>query len=1333
MSNVQKGDIFVVSRNGTEFQVKNEDTSNLRDDDLFWVQRNGVNYSVTADQVTSGEGAAAPELNSVQLTQTTTGDRFTDQSFLTAPLYTTSGNPIPTVGLKGEVTGALSLAGATDEIVGNEVDIIYSDYCAGGINPSYPPTRLFDGNIVTEAESLQNETVTFIPPKPITGSTIRIHGIKSGDASSSLKVNGDELSTLFSNGAWEWVTLPGVTEITSLSYKRGSSPNVIALTAIEVDGTILIDGSGNTLLTLASDVNLTNGVFKAGDVVKQDNSPIIPTSSTITNVGNEISTVVVEVGGTTVINPENLFIDGQGVTITNNNTGKGVRFNCAYCGISGGTSVTVNAANQSGLNYKLQGQSPVQVTTSLPGGDYQFTLGGSNSDLLEYIEVVKLSDGGSLAWYSVNFAGTSAKAPTLLTLTNSDGLDDFKVGDVIQPNPEWWNNQVFSAGGTGARGDRPWSQCFDGSLTTIGGTANNASTAKVTFATPIYTTKLRVYGYKDAGGDAPFYPNGGTDCSKPFNQAPARWHDITYSLPEDKMLTGFTSVKLGHDNEIVTYAIEVNNRILIDCAVPDVNEARVMSVDPLEPSITTNTGSWIGTDGTTSPGTWVQSEIWSNYFTTPASFPDTESRAFDGTLAMQGGYWTNECKWQPATPIRYYDKVEIFCGIGQRYHSNDEGSYSDFPPNVWGLLRANPNGDTGDLLTSIEVERPGGTTQVHTFSGLRIDGHLYVDTGIAGQPGETFVVGPSEDITATYVSSDPSVPSMTVSDVVGPWSANTGNYVVNTVVNPVMVKPETSAIAGVGSSSGATALMYGMDRGISNLADVLANGTLLQGGEPMPAYLVVVHQGLAKAGENVWQANGSGAFSIPDPAGGHFDADGNRLGGDGNYNEAEWTGFFYQNTNADTYTVSLDAAYTVFTRRVAGTIPATTQGDLTVLTLTDNTDLNQFVANEDVYANESFTPVTPAIVNVSGNALTFASSDGLNNFRVGDVVGGLLDQSEVWSNLTYNDNNSGRTWESGYEPIKAFGAYPVTGKCVTNGSLLITQPVSAIIGIGGVEFNTVSSSTQDFKIYYNGQVVEGGTTSGNWTSSTYAGPIDKVSVKCNGNNTQFTSILVNGKQLINTGVSAPDTIYTVTNIAPNFMEVSGGTWNVGDVVTGPLIPPATGTVASTDPAGNTMTFSTSSGRWIYGTKVTMDEKPALSSTASLNFDANGAVSGISAGNPDYVNMNSNTPLLNFPSTFSDGQTPDETIPEGAYIQTDVRAWNETGESIMKSNKVTPETTTRLAKGETKLIDGYTPVATAAARQTLAEAHKIENNITRASDNLKLTISEYEEQGKRRSV
>ena len=92
-------------------------------------------------------------------------------------------------------------------------------------------------------------------------------------------------------------------------------------------------------------------------------------------------------------------------------------------------------------------------------------------------------------------------------------------------------------------------------------------------------------------------------------------------------------------------------------------------------------------------------------------------------------------------------------------------------------------GEVSVKVTAISPSTPSLTTDGGTWS-----------------TGEV-VTGPTTDITATYVSADPSVPSMTVSDVVGPWSANTGNYVENTVVNPILIKPETSAITDVDVTS----------------------------------------------------------------------------------------------------------------------------------------------------------------------------------------------------------------------------------------------------------------------------------------------------------------------------------------------------------------------------------------------------------------------------------------------------------------------------------------------------------------------------------------------------
>jgi hypothetical protein len=102
------------------------------------------------------------------------------------------------------------------------------------------------------------------------------------------------------------------------------------------------------------------------------------------------------------------------------------------------------------------------------------------------------------------------------------------------------------------------------------------------------------------------------------------------------------------------------------------------------------------------------------------------------------------------------------------------------------------------------------------MAAVRIDGNILYDAGLTGvrvtaisqstpsitTDGGTWTVGnvvtgPATNITATYVSADAAAKTMTVSSLVGSWSANTGNFVENTVVNPIQIKPVTSAITTV--------------------------------------------------------------------------------------------------------------------------------------------------------------------------------------------------------------------------------------------------------------------------------------------------------------------------------------------------------------------------------------------------------------------------------------------------------------------------------------------------------------------------------------------------------
>ena len=109
-----------------------------------------------------------------------------------------------------------------------------------------------------------------------------------------------------------------------------------------------------------------------------------------------------------------------------------------------------------------------------------------------------------------------------------------------------------------------------------------------------------------------------------------------------------------------------------------------------------------------------------------------------------------------------------------------------------------------------------------------------------------------------------------------------------------------------------------------------------------------------------------------------------------------------------------------------------------------------------------------------------------------------------------------------------------------------------------------------------------------------------------------------------------------------------------------------------DITGLDMMLSESTGTWEVGQKVTMDEKPAVETTANLIFDSTGAVTGLStqpvAGQ---LMSNKDTPKLTFGDGAGTGETWDEELPAGTHLQTSFVATNVEGTSSATSNEITP--------------------------------------------------------------
>lgn len=1358
MSNIKDTDTYLVSREGTEFKVKSEDTSNLRDTDLFWVQREGVNYSVTADQVNAGGQIQEPELSLVTLSKTTTGDRYTDQQFLTAPSFTTPGNPAPTVGLKAEVTGALSIVGATDEIVGISAGTNYTD------------------------------TSTF-------------------------------------------------TDV------------------------------GIETLTLASDANLET--FKAGDAVKQNNSPVTPVSSTITNVG------VVQLANKSAIWSSNCTQDP--------NWGFNANFRGMFNGDNtisgdwrGNTYFTISPGIQvnSSLELRMSAEGPDLTTQLKLNGQHlnpPITLGSVvrsftfdidapiNITRVELDPPLNSASGGYRCkvweWIVDGLVLIDSDSPveldqTSLTLTDTTDLDLFEVGDVVQ-GPFWNQSEVWSnnlSGSFSSSGNYNADKAFDGNPATGALTSDVGTDMTYTGTlTGVNTLRIQIRPVGMGSPNAVFQVSGtgiettqitGETISESLVNIP-----LTSTTVSDILISNPSG---GPESQGISQ-MEVNGSLLVDTGVSGNLSVSITAISESTPSITTDGGSWKGTDGTGE--NWNQTKVWSDVCTFTAggassSLPLTNAFTNRNPLVNTEGDTTNALCVIPIDATVAVGGVEVyFYAIDGEVKLFYQGTRVEIVRGGNGWLS---NATYSGPIDEIQI---GRTDRAFEFAGVKINGELLVNAGI---PLDTFVTGPTKTITATYVSSDPSVPSMTVSDAVGPWSANTGNYVENTVVNPIMIKPETSAIVATtnpqrvsdsidmekmaGSNPFVQGPAYVFDNNTTTAA--VTDGITINEGDTVKVYL-----NTESGTDNFTFTTTGGSTNFQITSGGGA--------WNGTPVAAEWV---------STYTGVWTSVSRTSGTRNCGFFSCyingvrVLQGDTlvdTVLTLTDDTDLNQFATGDNVYAGGvapgGFAPVlyTGNLATQSITGVGFAPDLVWIKSRANNTSHGLFDTVRgagkglysdatnaeydltttlssfdpdgftLGNNDTYNNTGNYVAWcwsaggttvtnnegdiESQVRSNGSFSVVSYTGNLTGDGSvtvghglelapaLIITKRTdgesrwavqhkdladnhllsldtanpSDLFDYGDLTNRTSSifstnytsgmnTATDDFIGYC---WCESPTQSfGKYTGTGETNAIDCgfeptfVMIKCstltdtwwtifdtvrdpaNPNNVQLYPNEANEEtvygprqiDITSTGftIKGPDSFVNSsgeTYIYAAFAEVGGGPSGVvGDIT------------------GLRMTLSESTGNWEVGQTVTKDEGPALATTASLVFDANGQVSDV-VSNADFVNMNSNTPIITLPSTFGDGSTPDETLPDGTSIKTTVRAWNELGESIKSSNSVTPTTTTKLAMGESRLIDGYTPVVTAHARAVITEAEEIKDDIERATDNLNIAIANYEEQGKRRSV
>ena len=117
-----------------------------------------------------------------------------------------------------------------------------------------------------------------------------------------------------------------------------------------------------------------------------------------------------------------------------------------------------------------------------------------------------------------------------------------------------------------------------------------------------------------------------------------------------------------------------------------------------------------------------------------------------------------------------------------------------------------------------------------------------------------------------------------------------------------------------------------------------------------------------------------------------------------------------------------------------------------------------------------------------------------------------------------------------------------------------------------------------------------------------------------------------------------------------------------------------GTVGSVDIGALTMTLATSNGTWgpaNAGHYVIGPEKAVENTKLYLTLDGDLNVTDLQSDPTEAKAITGLTGNIKFPALLPSGQTPDEALPAGTTMTTEITAVNTAGADIKESNAVTP--------------------------------------------------------------
>ena len=542
--------------------------------------------------------------------------------------------------------------------------------------------------------------------------------------------------------------------------------------SVSNDGNTMWSLYGNDSYTELTTADNTNyNLFSAGDEVVESSGGT-PETSAIINVANTpINKTQAYVFTGTPTNLADVLANGTLVTTGNtwNSSQCLVLVNNADSTIPDMTSVF--SANGDTSFYLGLGESYGNPTN---GGSFKADgtrLGGSggynNSEwtLMRYTDIAndenydssyRIYDDTEVAYTVIGYYnansnitfGTIADVGTanrsLLTLTNDTNLANFRVGDAVQGDPTWNQSQVWSNGTEAQKPPAfPWTNAFDGNLSSYTtSTAGGAQASSIYFNTPIpVTSSLKFYMCSPKGNEVknnidvytnitPIEGIPSPTTNVPVGSSPAsmQWSgELIGQFPGITEITGLTVYYDNSDSGTYLGAVMVDGLTLVNTGIVSSNEIKVTAINEATPSITTDGGSWSGTDGTASgPNT---SYNWSTAGTVTGAGAQYISNAFDGDLDTD---WYGPSTYTfPATVVGTKYELDFNVSLSSSgFFINDTSPASvgiDTPPGQYllDITALCPNGldkITVNFVTSVASQY---------ISAIYVDGRLLLDSSDA--------------------------------------------------------------------------------------------------------------------------------------------------------------------------------------------------------------------------------------------------------------------------------------------------------------------------------------------------------------------------------------------------------------------------------------------------------------------------------------------------------------------------------------------------------------------------------------------------------------------------